>query len=265
MNFARQWVTLAEYILNPDYTWNQAVILVNDHIGNLTYPNDNFTNIVATSSVSGTGIYEARSMKRDDLHKALLEILAIEDLGVRIIRRSIHNFPSGNNINTQINVHKGVDKTSSVIFSWKAGEIGSADYLWSDKTDKNPAMVVGRSYNVVVDTSGVTKYNRRSMLVDGSDIDDNFVPSTEQALAALLDKMRVRGRAALLAQNRTTITRADLTDVSKYRYRTDFNVGDLITLDGNFGQIAFMRVTEYVEIQDETGESGHPTLALPGV
>ena len=65
--------------------------------------------------------------------------------------------------------------------------------------------------------------------------------------------------------NRVTITRADIAPVAKYRYRTDFQVGDLISIDGNFGAIAVMRVMEYVEIQDETGETGHPTLALPGV
>jgi hypothetical protein len=103
------------------------------------------------------------------------------------------------------------------------------------------------------------------MVVQADDIDDNFTPSTEQALAALLSKMRVRGQMALESQNRVTITRTDLAGIAKYRYRTDFQVGDLIAVDGNFGQIAYMRVTEYVEIQDETGESGHPTLELPGV
>jgi hypothetical protein len=68
-----------------------------------------------------------------------------------------------------------------------------------------------------------------------------------------------------MAQNRITITRADASDITRYEYRKDYNVGDLVSLDGNFGQIAVMRVMEYVEIEDENGESGHPTLALPDI
>jgi hypothetical protein len=76
--------------------------------------------------------------------------------------------------------------------------------------------------------------------------------------------MHTRGRQALAKQNRVTISRADISKLTNYQYRRDFNVGDLVSLDGNFGQIATMRVVEYVEIEDENGESGHPTLAIPG-
>jgi hypothetical protein len=48
-----------------------------------------------------------------------------------------------------------------------------------------------------------------------------------------------------------------------YQYRRDYNIGDLVSIDGNFGQTAVMRVIEYAEIEDENGNSGHPTLALP--
>jgi hypothetical protein len=75
--------------------------------------------------------------------------------------------------------------------------------------------------------------------------------------------MQVRGRIAIDNQNRVTIVKSDISSVTPYQYRTDYNVGDLVTLDGNFGVSAVMRVIEYVEIEDESGESGHPTLSVP--
>lgn len=66
------------------------------------------------------------------------------------------------------------------------------------------------------------------------------------------------------AQSKVTINSSDVSDNSNYRYRRDYNIGDLVTLDGNFGQKAVMRVSEYAEVEDENGESGHPTLSIPG-
>jgi hypothetical protein len=162
-------------------------------------------------------------------------------------------------------VHKGNDRSNSVIFSWMAGDLEIADYLWSDKSHKTSAMVIGRYVWTFVDTAGAVKYNRKTMIVQADDIDGNLtaVPSGA-ALTDIVNKMKIRGSQAIIHQNRVTISRADISDISKYEYRKDYAVGDIITLNGNFGQIAKMRVIEYVEIQDENGESGHPTLSIPG-
>jgi hypothetical protein len=46
-----------------------------------------------------------------------------------------------------------------------------------------------------------------------------------------------------------------------YNYRTDYNVGDIVGVDGEYNTSTTMRVIEYVEIEDENGESGYPTLS----
>jgi len=76
--------------------------------------------------------------------------------------------------------------------------------------------------------------------------------------------MQTRGRQALKSQKRIAITRTDISNMSEYQFRRDYNIGDLVTVDGNFGEIAVMRVIEFVEIEDEEGTSAHPTLAFPG-
>lgn len=251
------------YTLAANYTWNQLVKLINDHILNTSNANDAFGNIIATTNVIGTSISVAREIKRDRLDKQVIQLLEIDDLGIRTIRRS--TFPGGNNIQTQFQIYRGINKSASIIFSWQSGDLNAVDYLWSDKIKKTSALVIGRYVNIMVDTAS-NKFDRRTMLVDASDIDGNLsAPPSGAALTDIINKMNVRGNAAIMAQNRITITRADASDINRYEYRKDYNVGDLVSLDGNFGQIAVMRVTEYVEIEDENGESGHPTLAVPDV
>lgn len=251
------------YTLTADYTWNQLVKIINDHILNTSNANDAFGNIVATTNVTGISISTAREIKRDRLDRQVAQLLEIDDLGIKTIRRS--TFPGGNNIQTQFLIYRGVNKSASIIFSWQGGDLKTADYLWSDKTSKTSALVIGRYVNVMVDTVP-TKFNRRTMLVDANDIDGNLsAPPAGAALTDIVNKMTVRGNAAIMGQNRLTITRADISDITQYEYRRDYNIGDLVTLNGNFGQIAVMRVMEYVEIEDETGESGHPTLAVPDI
>lgn len=266
MNYARQNSSIVEYVLSSDSTWNQTVSMINDHIANGTYTDDNLPNVVAVSSVTGTGTFEQRTIKRMHLHQAVLELISIDDLGIKTIRRNTFGVPNGSNIYTNVVVYRGADKTASVVFSWKSGDLTSSEYLFSDKNMKNSALIVGRYINAVYDTTGVTKYSRRSVIVDGGDIDGVYsAPPTGQQLTDVINKMRIRGKQELDSQNLVTITRADLADISKYQYRKDFDVGDLISLDSNYGRISTMRISEYVEIMDENGETGHPSLSLPGV
>ena len=89
------------------------------------------------------------------------------------------------------------------------------DYLWSDKKLKNSAMVIGRYVNTAVDTPGTTKYNRKTMIVNADDIDGALTaPPAGAALTDIVNKMKIRGTQALASQNRITITRADISNIS---------------------------------------------------
>lgn len=264
VNLARASSTIDEYILAADYTWDQAVTLINDHIF-ATDADDMLLNVIAESTVPGTtGTSEERTINRGNVYERLLEILAIDDLGIRTFRRNVFVGLGGANDDIMMSIYRGEDKSNEVIFSWKGGDLDSVDYLFSGKKLKNSALVVGRYIYRMVDM-GPVNYNRRMMIVDASDLDGhlNAVP-TGGALTTLLSKMNVRGKQALAKQKLIVISRTDVANVCHHRYRRDYKVGDLVSLDGNFGETTTMRVVEYVEIKDENGESGHPTLSIPG-
>lgn len=224
---------------------------------------DDLGNIVATYAYDD-GDETIRTYKIGPLWPVVEEMLAIEDLGLRSIRRNTFGV-LGSDTETQIEVYAGTDRSDTVIFSWRVGDLDQAQYLFSIKNWKNAAYVTSRYLNVVVE--GVeTGYDRRFMHVDASDLDDNLtaVP-TGGTLTSLLAQMTLRGQQALRSQRRIVLTQADIPNLRQYKYRVDFNVGDIVRLSGNFGEITNMRITEFTEIEDENGESSHPTLSIPGV
>lgn len=251
-----------EYGLIANKSWDQAVILINDHVSGPVDSNETLNgHIIAATSLSGTGVTPLRYLKRGSLHERLVELLAVDDLGIRMIRRNPWGV-LGNDTTTYFQIHRGVDRSNKIIFSWQAGELESAEYLWSLKNLKNVALVQGRFVEEIVYT-GANNYDRRVMFVDASDIDGALTTApTGSTLTEIRAKMYTRGEEALANQNEINIATTDIARVTQYRFRTDYDIGDIVSVDGNYGDIEKRRVVEYVEVEDEGGESGHPTLAV---
>jgi Siphovirus ReqiPepy6 Gp37-like protein len=254
---------ISEYILSATNSWAQAVTMINDHIQTPTDSNDRLPNFYADTSMTGSGTSEARSMDKVTVHAAIMSLLAVDNLGIRVLRRNPFG-KEGANDRTLFRIHNGVDRTANVIFSKKAGDLESSEYLWTNRKYVNSVIVAGRYVNVKVHTAGLTGYNRSMGVVEADDIDGHLdtVPSGA-TLTAIVAKMQTRGRAAMVQQNRINLIRADLSEMYRFQYRRDYNIGDIVTIDGNYEEITPMRVVEYVEIQDENEEKGHPTLETP--
>jgi Siphovirus ReqiPepy6 Gp37-like protein len=75
--------------------------------------------------------------------------------------------------------------------------------------------------------------------------------------------MYTLGKAALARMNDVAITKVEISDQrDSWTYRKDFNIGDIIAVQGNYNATANMRVTEYVEMEDESGAKSYPTLSF---
>lgn len=166
-------------------------------------------------------------------------------------------------------IHAGSER-SDVRFSYDAGEIANSDYLWSSKGRKNVAMVSGRWVEVLVSTYAGINFDRRTMHVDASDIDSSFSEAPAGLdLDGVIHAMEQRGYEALYAQRDISLVKVDISKESvKAVYRRDFDVGDVIRVSSDYIPSSRRRVSEYVEIEDENGENGYPTLTdndLPAV
>lgn len=265
VNQARASSTVNTYNLSSGYPCDQIVQMINDHILSPYSTDDSLTHVQALNAVtSELGEEVARTVTFGPLLDRVLEMLKIDDLGIKTVRANPFGVEGGAT-DTVIYVYRGINRSAYIIFSWDQGDLDVAQYLFSNKDNKTSAFVLGQYVCVMVDGTA-TKYNRRIMMVDGTDIDGNLgeMP-TGATLTNVINAMTALGQLALANQNNLSIMQSDMSKNSRFEYRKDFHVGDLITVDGNFGQTEIFRIVEYAEIEDENGESGHPTLALPVV
>ena len=269
MNSARAGSTIAPYVTTAIGPHAQIVKMINDHI--VSPPanaNDVITNVIATHSIGYEGTGVAETIEFGNLLDRVLEKLKVWNYGIRTIRRNPFGIPGGDSTQTVINIYAGPAQTAmsppiTLMFSWISGDIIEAHYLFSQKNNKNAALVVSKYFQVVVDGSE-TKYDRRTMLVDASILDNDLdaVP-TGVTKDNILNGMNSWGVSALANQNATSLTQIDLSPNTKPQFRRDYNIGDLVLIDANYGEIVVKRITEYAEIQDENSTTGHPTLADP--
>ena len=255
---------LPEYTLSSVRTHNQAVNLINDHI--LTAPlvqdNDFWPLVIsAAASVFPAGASVERILKRDPVYKHLLDLLKIDDLGIKVYRGPVWN-PALPTL-TYLIIHPGEDKTNSIAFSYTNGDLASANYLWSNKTRKNSALITGKWLENRVQGSAIG-YDRRMMLIDGSAFDTIYtaMPAAGATQNGIRAAMAVRANEILDTQKDVNIANVEISRTSSsYKYRKDYNVGDVVAVEGNYDASTKMRVIEYVEIEDENGQVGYPTLS----
>jgi Siphovirus ReqiPepy6 Gp37-like protein len=262
---------MVPFILPSGFSWSQASDLIKEGINTVRTPtsaDDRLINVSEASRILRSPAYYfnygARNMKRGDLYKGLISILENDDLGVRVVRPgfSIDGLPGIANI-TRFVVHDGADKTGSVIFSWDLGDLDGADYLFSNKRSKSDALVLGRYLDQVVSTAN-SGLNKRELLVDGDDIDGIYTTyPTGAAKTNSLAAMTLRGNEELAANNSVEITSVNISKINRYQYREDYDIGDFVLVDANYGATRIVRVIEYVEIEDRNGQYGYPTLAIP--
>lgn len=253
--------TVQEYALNTGDTGQQLVNITRSHLFSTVAANDDNSLEQADATTDDLGVTsDARSFKVGTVWERIYELMKVDNFGVKTER------PSFGQSLLRIWYYLGGDVSNKVRFSWIAGDLDELEYFISNKDLKTHALVQGKWVQAFIGMpANPIDYDRRIMRVDASDLDQQLsaMPSGG-ALTDIVNKMLIRGGEALLKQQGKTITQVDVSPNCQWRYRTDYNLGDLVGVDGDFGISANMQVIEFAEIQDENGTTGHPTLALPG-
>lgn len=243
------------YLLAFDTSWEQAKELIRLHTNDMTgILTGNVAGIVPISNQQhiGSSTTDERSIAPTTLHSAVMELLAIDDFGIKVVRPNSANVDP---LTTELRIHNGVDRTAYVIFSHVEGDLKQAKYLWSIKALKTDYFCAS-TYLTVRSDSPFTGFNRRTMFVDCADMDQAMDASTSDVGPA----MYARGEQALKNQKFTDILSTNISTTTRYQFRKDYEVGDLVTVNGNYNINSIMRVTEHVEFLDENGTTGYPTL-----
>lgn len=248
------------YTLTAANTWTQAVKMLQDHTlrSRLVDVNNEIPGLAVDSIASGTDVaQEARIIKSGTLYERMLELLELADLGVKVVRSQ-----NALQRETHITIHNGVDLSASLVFSWETGDLDSSEYLVTSKKTKTASYVSGNAVYTIVPGTPIGT-NRRMVEVDASDIDEDYKPPHDTATwNSLQAAFGVRGRESVLINNPIEISSVDISSSARQRYRIEYNIGDIVTVDGNYGTTRKMRIIEHVEIDDENGERSYPTLSI---
>lgn len=159
-----------------------------------------------------------------------------------------------------VNRTEGQSAVTPVIFDYQRGHLERDKYLFSSRNLRNIAGVdtsTGKYYVVAPGTPGLTGRQLKYLYIDGGD------KPSDMSAADFQNASIQKGQIELAKYNRIAAMEADVTLRSPYKYKTDYDLGDKVTLRGRFGLRQTMQVTEYVRASDGTTEIGAPTLSLP--
>lgn len=228
--------------------------------------NEVFTKLSVAPSVSGSGLNF--DVPWGNLFDAVKNIADADNLGFTMYPPNITDGTGS----LSFKAYRGLDRTSSqstngvVIFDPAMDTLSSVNELRSISGYKNvawvwPANISAQTQVGVAYAPGaqlLTGFQRRTLMVDASDIDAATYPA-----ANLQSALAAKGRDALANNNYVKTVDGTVVPQGPYTYGTDYNLGDVIELRGVTGGASQKaRITEYIRAQDSTGESAYPTLQV---
>lgn len=247
----------------------QIVNFINGLIdpGHVYYAADGITWISVYSWIPDGVISAARFVRHGRTAiETISEWLAAEGYSLKVIRPGPLTRTSGviPDENTVIAVINGVDRTDTAVLSFDLGEIEQANYFWSSRPKKTVGIVHSKWLGVRSGTPE-TGINKRAVFVDASGLDNNLnAAPTGATLTNLQNGMSKRGLDVVTKSKASSILDVQVSKEGTHLvYRKDYGIGDIIMVQGEYNATAPFRVSEYVEIEDENGMGGYPTLVVP--
>lgn len=106
-----------------------------------------------------------------------------------------------------------------------------------------------------------TGFDLRALMTFEEDITTDMVGGNAGTLQSILNS-----RAQLALSNARFIRAVDgsIVPLHQLQYGVDYNMGDIIEVQGNSQVVSSSRVTEYIRSQDPSGEKAYPTVAMLG-
>lgn len=154
--------------------------------------------------------------------------------------------------NMELIFYGGKDRSKTVIFSEKMGNLSDIQYLVSTKDYKNAAFISGGEDDIYATIGTSSGLDRREVAVScSSSRSDGDSTLSESQYKQLLEN---EGRKELANRDLTGTSNGSV-DTSEYQfvYGRDFNLGDIVTIDYGFTKSTNSRVVENTYAVDVNG------------
>lgn len=207
-------------------------------------PKDNFPNLTVPGS--GDGIEaDVEYTVGSTLYDTVWQLCNSVDYGFKL------SF-SNTTLNLHAQVYEG-QTLDDVIFTPAMNTLANMSYLNSVQSYYNAAFVRGKNhtftYGIGASYSG---FERRMLYVNASDVE-----TTEENY---VEKLSQKAREALTDHKRTSVFDGDIDPDSVYQYGRDYNLGDIIKIQDNWGNDAQARVSEFIWSYDSSGVQSYPSF-----
>lgn len=198
----------------------------------------------------------------DKLYDVIVEMCKAQKVGWKIVLN--------NDKKLVFQLYKGVDRSYNqnaipyVVFSPKFDNLVNTSYS-KDETDyASVALVAGegeginRKTKIVTRGNNVSGFKRYETYVDARDLSSN----TEETITTTeyYDMLGDRGIDALAERKIIENFEGEVEVGNTYKYRKDWNVGDIVQVENEYGIQASPRIIEVIESDDTDGTSIIPTF-----
>lgn len=243
--------------------------ILNADVINSIYPERNFPNFIF--SYTYDPLVTTPTLKGQFYSQNLLELICSlcrqAGLGFKVLLNDSNQFV--------FSLYAGRDHSNDqtnyvpVIFSKFYDNLTSSDYVQSRIGKKNYVLVSGDPTGMdglplrsQVWTSDVgTGLNRLEMFLDVSSECPRYIEGTSTPISdsTYIDQLTQKGKEALSANGELILFDGEVS-LKNYVYRTDFNLGDLVQFEDNYGHSLPVRVVEMVFSENINGIGTFPVL-----
>lgn len=212
-----------------------------------------------------TSLETAYQFSGETLYEAIEALCVDGSIGFRLI-------PDLNAKNFIFELYSGVDRSyyqtdrPYVVFSPGFDNIITSNYISSKKEYKNVAYAAGEgegSERTVISVySGETEasgLSRRELYVDAGSV-SSTTSEGQITESDYLDQLASRGSEELDKVRSTTYFEGEVDTSRQFVHGVDFEIGDIVQLQNEYGIEGCARITELVLSDDQNGSTSVPTF-----
>lgn len=212
-----------------------------------------------------TSLETAYQFSGETLYEAIEALCVDGSIGFRLI-------PDLNAKNFIFELYSGVDRSyyqtarPYVVFSPGFDNIITSNYMSSKKEYKNVAYAAGEGegsertvisvYSGEAEASGLS---RRELYVDAGSV-SSTTSDGQITESDYLDQLASRGSEELKEVKSTTYFEGEVDTSRQFVYGVDFEIGDIVQLQNEYGIEGCARITELVLSDDQNGSTSVPTF-----
>lgn len=175
--------------------------------------------------------------------------------------------------------YKGVDRTFGqienppVIFSPKYYNLINTQYVLDNSEDKTMAFIAGegegnnrvflwthKTWNAAQEHDVPKQLDRREIFVDAKDLKSEKDDGSKMTVEEYYNALRTRGKEKLFETETIEGLSGEVDTTLQFVYRRDWDLGDIVSLENEYGMSATARIIEVVEVDDENGYRITPTF-----